>query len=100
MTKKIHLVPQNLFLRKLKKLRKKDRVMGAKVQRTLDYIKVDPFQPKLKTHKAIIRYDGKEAYSSRVTGDIRIAWRERDGEFEILDLLDLGGHRGRGNIYR
>ena len=59
----------------------------------------DPLYPSLKSHKVRDR-QGYEAFSSYVTGDLRIIWDYAEDEVDILDLLDLGGHEGSGKVYR
>lgn len=58
----------------------------------------NPNNPSLKSHKVDTPKFGK-AYSSRVTGDLRIIWEYSKGGFQILDLLDIGGHSGKGGVY-
>ena len=68
---KLELFPK--FIRKLNKLVKKDRSLEKKVNKSLSLLKLDPFNTILKTH-SVIEVDGDKAFSSRVTGDLRIIW--------------------------
>ncbi len=64
----------------------------------MNFLTLDPFYPGLKTHKVNSRLFGN-AFSSRVTGDIRIIWKFDDNKTLTLLLMDLGGHSGRGKVY-
>lgn len=90
------------FARKLKKLLKKNRSLAKPVARTLTLLKVNPKAAPLKSHK-VIAIDGSQAFSSRVTGDLRIIWRyanEAAEQVQILDLIDIGGHEGSKKVYQ
>ena len=63
-------------------------------------MKSDPYAKTLKTHKAIAKIDGRQAMSSYVTDDIRIIWRFYGDKCEIIDLIDIGGHSGKGKVYK
>jgi mRNA-degrading endonuclease YafQ of YafQ-DinJ toxin-antitoxin module len=65
------LIPTPLFLRKAKKLIKKNNSLKSNIQKTLTTLEANPFDSVLKTHM-VIRKNGKEGFSSYVTGDIRI----------------------------
>lgn len=93
---KYRLQPTGEFDKKVKKLLKFDSSISEKLKITLKRLSTDPFYPGLKTHKAEIRNYGY-AYSSRVTGDIRIAWIFADAN-TIIVLLTIGGHGG-GGVY-
>jgi mRNA-degrading endonuclease YafQ of YafQ-DinJ toxin-antitoxin module len=59
------------FLKKAKKVIKKNFDMAKQVDKTIQTMQKDPFQPSLKTHKVRTpRFD--ECFSSSVNGDIRI----------------------------
>ena len=90
------------FSRKLRRLLKKDKNLATQVGVTLKKLAGDPRQPDLKSHKVIAEYDGRPAFSSRVTGDLRIIWRYGStfNEAQLLDLIDVGGHSGTNKVYR
>ena len=94
------LNPTNHFLRKAKKLAGKNSRLRTCVEKTLSLLESDPFSKKLKTHKGVAEYDGKIAYSAFVTKDIRILWRFSSVGFELLDIIDIGGHSGKGKVYK
>jgi mRNA-degrading endonuclease YafQ of YafQ-DinJ toxin-antitoxin module len=87
----------NKFLRKLKKLYKKDKFLYERVKTFLENLAEDPFYPGFKTHRIVVTDYGK-VYSSRVTGDIRVIWNLENG-CTIL-LLDIGGHEGSKKVYK
>ncbi|MGL4609039.1 MAG: hypothetical protein ACRCYY_05050 [Trueperaceae bacterium] len=68
------------------------------MQQTLTLLAENPTAPKLKTHKVTI--EGERVLSSSVTGDLRIIWRFRETDLEMIDLLDIGGHEGSNKVYR
>ena len=80
------------------KLLKKNRQLKEKVDRTLEILKNNPFNPSLKTHKVVSRNVG-EAFASGVTGDIRIIWHFDKFEILVIILLDIGGHSGSRKVY-
>ena len=43
---------------------------------------------------------GRAAFSSSVTGDLRIIWDYSDDEVNMLDVIDTGGHEGGKGVYR
>lgn len=59
----------------------------------------DPTARTLRSHK-VLDSDGKPAFSSYVTGDLRIIWRYAEDELDVLDLTDVGGHSGSKKVYR
>ena len=90
------------FARKLKKLLKKDKALTKPIGRTLTLLKTNPKAAPLKSHK-VIAVDGNQAFSSRVTSDLRIIWRystEAAEQVQILDLIDVGGHEGSKKVYQ
>lgn len=94
------LVPKSHFIRRLKKIRQKSSSLRTRIERTLELLQQDMFDPKLKTHKVIAHYDQKIAYASLVTGDIRIIWRLYNGNFDLIDLIDIGSHSGNSKVYQ
>lgn len=78
------------FIRLFTKIKKKDRETAKKIRNCIEKISLDPFQPPLKTHLANISGYGVN-YSSRVTGDIRVAWKFT-GQESIILCLKVGGH--------
>ena len=94
-----HLIFIENFKRKLLSCIRKDKKLERKIEKTLDLLAHDPFYSSLKTHKANTVLYGQR-YSSMVTGDLRIIWDYRKGEIKVLDILDIGGHSGKGKVYK
>ncbi|HEC64789.1 MAG TPA: hypothetical protein ENI23_05825 [bacterium] len=87
------------FIRRLKRLTKKDRWLRLRSRDILLRISDNPFRISLRTHKVNTRFLGK-AYSSRVTANLRITWRfVKDNPEEII-ILDIGGHEGKHKVYK
>ena len=86
------------FKKKARKLVQKNSQLQVKISKTIDKLIIDPFQPSIKSHKVITKH-GISAFSSRVTGDLRIIWDFNDTDIQILELLDIGGHSGGGSVY-
>lgn len=84
----IRLSPR--FTKQLKKFKKKDNALAQRVVETLKRMGKDPFHPVLRTYKVQSR-NFEQAWSSRVTGDVRIIWDFIDAEATIM-ALDVGGH--------
>lgn len=89
----------SLFLRKEKKLIKNNNRLRLLVDIVIDKLAMDPENPSLKSHK-IIRKNGNKAFSSSVTGDIRIIWMYQNGKATVLDILDIGSHSGNKKVYK
>ena len=97
------------FARKLKKILKKDRHLTTIIQTALYLLAENPLDSRLRSHKVISR-NGDKAFSSYVTGDLRIIWRYGGIEeyhtedsiehLQILELIDIGGHEGSDKVYK
>ena len=85
------------FTKDLKKLVQKDPNLKPRVEKVLNQLTIDPFYPGLKTHKAQTKGNG-ECQSSRVTGDLRIAWNFVNDN-EVILLIAIGGHSGKHKVY-
>ena len=92
------LVPSKHYSRKMQKLVNKKPSLLEKIILTLKIMKLDPFDAKINTHKVYAKI-GFEAYSSRITGDIRIIWNFDEDQIKVIDLLDIGGHSGKNTVY-
>ena len=78
--------------------RYKKSLPRTKIERIFFVLSTNPFDVSLKTHKVLSRISGV-AYSSSVTGDIRIIWHI-DKPNSALILLDIGTHSGSHKIYK
>lgn len=83
------------FVRKLKK----DRTLQEPFFEVFEQLERDPTARTLRSHK-VLDADGKPAFSSYVTGDLRVIWRYAEDERDVLDLTDVGGHSGSKKVYR
>ena len=93
------LAPSSHFTKKYRKLIRRDAKLESKIDGALDRLAVNPLTPKLKSH--VIARDGNKAFSSSVTGDLRIIWRYRpDKTVQVIDLIDIGGHSGSNKVYQ
>ena len=92
---KIRYTPH--FKRTYQKLTKRNDRLKEITKVIIRKLANNPFDNSLKTHKATNPIFGK-AWSSEVTGDIRILWDF--SEYEIILLLAFGGHSGKNKVYK
>ncbi len=90
---------KNKFKSKYKKLAFKNKDIIKKVDKTLFFLRNDPLYPSLKSHK-VTDVNGDQAFSSSVTGDLRILWDYNKDDIQILDIMDIGGHSGGDKVYK
>ena len=93
------LVFHQKFLRKSAKLIKKNTEIESRLLAVLAQLSENPFEASLHTHK-VNDIHGEIAFSSKITGDIRIIWDFRENEIKIIELFDIGGHSGKNKVYR
>jgi len=93
------LRPLPRFERKYRKLVRRDKKLETRFQQLLEQLSTNPRSPSLKSHK-VTAWDGRPAFSSEVTGDLRVTWRYSVTEVEVIDLVDTGGHSGSKKVYR
>ncbi|MFC1627207.1 type II toxin-antitoxin system YafQ family toxin [Patescibacteria group bacterium] len=87
------------FLNRSKKFVKNNPQNKQKLNKALKKLAKNPFHASLKTHKVSHKLIGK-AYSSWVTGDIRIIWDFTQEKSPKILLINLGGHSGKDKVYR
>ena len=87
------------FKRKLKKLTRRDTALVKQFDTTLKQLAEDPTNPQLKSHKVTHR-SGREAFSSKVTNDLRLIWLYSSDKVDVTDVIDTGGHSGGKKVYR
>ena len=87
------------FTKQYKKLIEQDQVLVKALKKVSDMLKESPFQASLKTHRATTRNYGP-AWSSSVTGDLRVIWKFDEQDRILILLLDLGGHSGKNKVYK
>ena len=86
------------FQRMYKKLVKRDRLLAKKIEDVVVGLSENPFQERLRTHRANTKLFGRR-WSSRVSGDLRIVWDFVEGKTVIL-AITLGGHGGGRAVYK
>ncbi|OGJ47923.1 hypothetical protein A2229_02970 [Candidatus Peregrinibacteria bacterium RIFOXYA2_FULL_33_7] len=86
------------FSKKAKKVLNSKEKLNC-FNRVLTIMEVSPFAVNLKTHKVQSRKYGL-MYSSCITGDLRLIWNFDQEDNLILFLLDIGGHEGKGKVYK
>ena len=91
--------PSRYFLKKSQKFVKNNRRRQQKLEHALKTLLQNPFSLSLKTHRVSHKIAGK-AFSSWVTGDIRVIWDFTKDNQSIILLIDLGGHSGKDKVYR
>lgn len=93
------LAPSRYFLKKSKKFVKNNHRHQQKLAHALKTLTENPFSLSLKTHRVSHKIAGK-AFSSWVTGDIRVIWDFTQEDREVILLINLGGHSGKNKVYR
>ncbi len=94
-----YLVFLELFKKRSEKLVKKNPELGGQIKKALNLLRHDPFYPSLRSHKVDTLLHG-EANASWVNGDLRIIWEYDENEVRILNILNIGGHSGKGKVYK
>ena len=94
------IVFRDYAIKKAVKLVKKNIQLKESIAKSLYRLKNNPFDQALKTHKVNSRNFGVK-YSSSITGNLRFIWDfdQESQEVRIIEILDIGGHSGSGNIY-
>lgn len=86
------------FIKQTERILKNNKELQIRIKKALISLSENPKYPSLKTHKITIPEHGK-CMSSRVTGDLRIAWRFGKEKLTII-ALDFGGHEGKHKLYK
>jgi addiction module RelE/StbE family toxin len=79
--------PDKAFLKRAKKLLKRNPNLREAYIGLYNKIAADPFDPALHTHPLTGKLKGK--YACSLTHDLRIVFRLHD---DIIHLLDIGSH--------
>ena len=83
------LLRSNIFIRNARKVVKKQAFLVQNIQQTLALLSVDPFQPRLRTHK--LKGELKESYACSAGYDLRIIFKFVDHENQQAILLESVG---------
>ena len=80
------------FVRLANKLVKANPLLDPKIELSLERLKHNPYEPSLKTHKLISKFDG--ILACKVTEDIRILFEiiEDENDELCIHLLSVGKH--------
>ena len=83
--------------KKIQKIIRNDKKLDKRLRKVFRQLEMDPFYKGLKTHK-VNTPKWEMAYSSRVTGDLRLLWYLYQNNLLIL-IIDIGGHEGSKSVY-
>jgi mRNA-degrading endonuclease YafQ of YafQ-DinJ toxin-antitoxin module len=97
--KKYSLIFSKLFLDKIQRLSKINLKLAKKVDKVLQLLEIDPKSPSLHSHQVNAKNFGR-AWSSSVTGDIRIIWSYDQRNKLVILVLTLGSHSGHDKVYK
>ncbi|BAU11204.1 hypothetical protein LEP3755_16970 [Leptolyngbya sp. NIES-3755] len=88
----MELVWSSAFSRKLKRLLRQNPQMKTQIEQTLEQLAIDPFDPKLGTHK--LKGDLADCWSCSINYSDRIVFQfvENPETAEEILLLTLGSH--------
>jgi addiction module RelE/StbE family toxin len=85
------LLRSNVFIKNARKIVKKQPVLAQTIQETLALLSVDPFQPRLRTHK--LKGELKDSYACSAGYDLRIIFKFVEYEQKQAILLEsMGTH--------
>jgi len=85
------LLRSNIFIRNARKIVKKQPFLAQNIQETLALLSVDPFQPRLRTHK--LKGEPKDSYACSLGHNLRIVFKFVEYEQKQAILLEsIGTH--------
>lgn len=82
-----------------KRLAKNNNPLVERIDKTLLFMRINPFDQKLKTHHVTAPPFGL-CWSSSVTGDVRILWDLSKKEKKTINLYKVGRHSGGSKVYK
>lgn len=83
------LLRSNVFIRNSRKIVKKQPFLAQNIQDTLELLQLEPFHPRLRTHK--LKGELKESYSCSAGYDFRIIFKFVEHENKQAILLESVG---------
>jgi addiction module RelE/StbE family toxin len=83
------LLRSNIFIRNARKIVKKQPFLAQNIQDTLELLQLDPFHPRLISHK--LKGELKESYACSVGYDLRIIFKFVEHENKQAILLESVG---------
>ncbi len=88
---KFVLLRSNAFVRNTRKIVKKHPQLAQNIKDTLDLLCIDPFQPRLRTHK--LKGELKDYYACSAGSDLRIIFKFVQYEqTQAILLQSIGTH--------
>lgn len=87
------------FRKKVKLISKTDKKLSIKIDKVLQLLELDPKNYILHSHQVNSKNFGR-AWSSSVTGDIRIIWTYNQNNVLTIFLLNIGSHSGNDKVYK
>lgn len=93
------LVFSNVYKVKYQKIIKRNANLRGKIIKVHELLSIDPQNPALKSHKVNAINFGL-AWSSSVTGDIRIIWNYDEQNKLVILILTIGSHSGSSKVYK
>lgn len=87
------------FIESYDKIIARDQEKEKRIKKALNLLKIDPFYPSLKSHKANTRNFG-EKWSSWISGDLRIIWDFDIEQQLVILLLAITKHSGTHKEYK
>lgn len=87
------------FRKKVKSISKTDKKLSIKIDKVLQLLELDPKNYILHSHQVNSKNFGR-AWSSSVTGDIRIIWNYDQNNVLTILLLNIGSHSGNDKVYK
>jgi len=86
------------FIKKYNKIQKYDSKLYKRIENVLVILSDNPQHNSLRSHKVTLS-DGREVFSSKITGDIRIIWNYSNIT-PVIIMYTIGGHSGKNKVYR
>ena len=83
------LLRSNVFIRNARKIVKKQSFLAQNIQDTLELLQLDPFHPRLRSHK--LKAELKESYACSAGYDLRIIFKIVEHENKQAILLESVG---------
>lgn len=85
------------FHRKMRKLKKKDRILEKKIEKALSKLRENPNHASLRTHHVGRHRKYGTVWGCWVTGDVRVKWAYDKARKQMIVMLQIGGH---DDVYR
>lgn len=87
------------YWQKYETLTKRDELLKKRIKKALNLLATNPSHQSLRSHRVESMRFGIR-WSSRITGDLRVIWDFDANDRLIILILTVGGHSGKGKVYR